>query len=200
VGVLSRELFEHGDDAYEQAAMGLVEEGGAGRLPPIPQLAKDEALALMQHLADVKTFANYWDSLAEALGVSYRFTTAETWEDLDRDHARALIDEGLAQLHQQHLDTGVEDPIDPTDPEHRVHYSMLGLSGRHPAFERVREYIFSRAAYERLETLDQVHLKLGATAGAVKGRHEKRFMETQGTAWQIGRSLGVLDVLGEMPR
>ncbi len=63
----------------------------------------------------------------------------------------------------------------------------------------VREYIFSRAAYERLETLDCLHLWIGFAAGGVKGRHKDRFMQAEALAWQIGRSLGVLDVLGEMP-
>lgn len=199
MGVLNRELFEQGEDAYAEAAMDLVEAGGAGQLPPIPQLAKNESLSLLQRMPDSKIFRKYGDSLGEAFGVSYRFTTAETWEDLDLEQARVLIDEGLAQVRQQHLDTGIENPIEPSNPEHRVHYAMIGLTGQHPTFERVREYIFSRAAYERLTTLDELHLKIGLMAGGVKGRHESRFIQAQDVAWQIGRALGALDVLGEMP-
>jgi hypothetical protein len=77
---------------------------------------------------------------------------------------------------------------------------MIGLTDQHPTFERVRTYISSRAAYQRLETLDDLHLSIGLGASAVKGRHKDRFMEAQAIAWQIGSSLGVLDVLGEMPR
>jgi hypothetical protein len=46
VGVLSRELFEQGEGAYWQAAHDLV-AGDAAGLPPIPQLAKNEALEML---------------------------------------------------------------------------------------------------------------------------------------------------------
>lgn len=195
VGVLNGELS---GEAYGQAAMDLVEEAGAGRLPPIPQVAKDRALFLIEVFPDQKILQKYGDSLLEAFGCSYRFATAETWEDLDREQARSLIDDGLARVHQQHLDTGVPDPLDASVPEQRVHFSMIGLSGTHPAFEQVRQYIFTRSAYQRLETLDELHLGIGLAAGGVKGRHTDHFMQAQVSAWQIGRALGILDVLGEI--
>jgi hypothetical protein len=198
-GVLSKELFERDQEAYSAAALELVMQGGAGQLPPIPQPAKDEGIGLITHLPDKKIVSKYGDSLVEAFGVSFRFATAEEWEGLDRTKSRALIDEGLELVRQQHVETGVE-PLVPTEPLQRVHFTTLGLIGEHPAYVGLREYVFSQPAYARLETLDELHLWMGVHAGGVKGRHEDRFMRLQVLAWNTGRSLGILDVLGELPK
>jgi hypothetical protein len=40
---------------------------------------------------------------------------------------------------------------------------------------------------------------MGAVAGDVKGRHVDQYMQAQLVAWQAGRALGILGVLGEIP-
>lgn len=199
MGVFSKQLFEEGEEAYGQAALDLVEAAGAGQVPPVPQLAKDVSLRLVTRVADQKMLSRYGDSLAEAFGVSYRFTVEESWEDLDKGEAERLMNAGLGAVRQQHLDTNVPDPLDPTDTLSRVHFTTLGLVGEHPAFTDLRAYMFSRAAYQRLDTLDDLHLQIGLHAGDVKGRHAEDFMRAQVLSWRIGRALGMLAVLGEVP-
>ena len=79
-----------------------------------------------------------------------------------------------------------------------MRYTLIGLIGTHPAFEDLRAYVVSRAAFARLETLDEAHLQLGLVMADVKGRHAESFMQAQVLAWTIGRSLGVLSVIGEL--
>lgn len=202
-GVLNKKLYDEGGDAYGQAALDLVESAGAGDLQPIPQMAKDAGLSLLTNMltrmANQKMLSKYGDSLAEAFGVSYRFAAAESWEDLDREEAERLMNAGLERVRQQHLDTSEPGPLDPTDPFQRVHFTTLGLASEHPAYAEMREYMFSRAAYHRLETLDDLHLQVGLHAGGVKRRHAHEFMRDQVLAWRIGRALGMLAALHEVP-
>jgi hypothetical protein len=41
---------------------------------------------------------------------------------------------------------------------------------------------------------------MGLHAGGVNGRHAEDFMRDQVLAWRIGRALGILDVVGEVPK
>ncbi len=199
--VFSKELFEEGGEAdYYAAALALTIEDKAGRLPPIPQASKDEGFRLLDGLADQKMRSKYGESLAEAFGMAYRFATSETWEDLDSTHARKLIDESLSCVLKQHIETGEKEPLVVSDSGDRIHYTTLGLVGSHPASQELCDYINSRSAYHRLGTLTDTRFQIARVLGGVKHRHTEEFMKAWEIAWVIGEVLGVLDVLGEIPK
>lgn len=194
--LLSAGLFAQGGDAYANASLDIVMQAGAGELPPISQFAKERALFLVEPTTSEKIFEKYFDSFLEAFGVAFRLMWAEEWEDLDDEHAVELIDEGLRKLRAEHLRNGVVEPIDVSDREQRVVFSVMGLVGTHPTFAAVREYVFSRAAYRRLETLDDLHLKMGVAAGGVRGRDREAFWIGQLVAWKTGQAFAILDLIG----
>ena len=53
----------------------------------------------------------------------------------------------------------------------------MGLVGTHPTFDWVRQYVFSRGAYRRLETIDDVHLRMGLVSGDIKSRDVDEFWQ-----------------------
>lgn len=195
---LNAELFARGTDAYANVSLDIVMQAGEGGLPPVSQFATERALFLVERTTKGDVVRKYWDSFLEAFGVAFRLTWAEEWEDLDPDHAVGLIDDGLRQLRAEHIRNGVADPIDLSDREQRAIFSVMGLVGAHPTFQRVREYLFSRAAYRRLETLDDLHLKMGVAAGEVARRDTDAFWSAQLVAWKTGQAFALLDLLGEL--
>ena len=164
----------------------------------MPQLGKDQSLELHTSFADRRVLQKYFADINEALICSYQFTMAETWEDLDRAIAVGYVEIGLERVRQQHLDADVPHPLDPSAREHRVHYTLIGLIGRHPAFEELRDYVRSRAAFQRLNTLDDLHLEIGRAMANVKGHHAESFEGAQLLAWMIVRSVGVLQEITEL--
>jgi hypothetical protein len=160
-------------------------------------MAKDVSLEIITKTTDKKIFERYGGSFAEAVGISYRVTTAETWEDLDATHARGLMDSGLATLREEHIASHQPAPADPSDPESRIYCTTLCLLAQHPAFSELLGYLFSRNAAERLASVDDLFLQLNAVAANVKRRHAEAFGSGNLRSWLVGRSLGVLAVIGE---
>lgn len=125
-------------------------------------------------------------------------TWAEEWEDLDPDRALALIQEGLKRLREEQVRNGVQ-AVDLSNPEARVTFAVRNLLGEHPRFEAVREYVFTRAAYRRLQTLDDLYLRMGAAAaGDVRKGDMEAFWNAQLVAWKTGQALAILDLVGEL--
>ena len=194
LGVLSAGLFEQGEDAYWQAAGDHLADPG---LPPVPHLVKDVSLRLVAKLTGAKIFDRYGHSLAEAVGTSYKLVTAETWEDIDTAHARDLMDAGLALLREEHLASGQPGAVDPSDPGERIYYTTGCILGQHPAFTELSDYLSSRNAANRLQTVDHLFLGLNEVAARVKRRHAEAFSRANLLAWLVGQSLGMLAVIGE---
>jgi hypothetical protein len=198
MSLLSKELFDTSRDAYVGAAESLLYPETEADQPPPPRAAADEFALLLERIGDERTVETYASSLVSDGTIAYRLILSETWEDLDISHARSLVDSGLLSVRQEHLETGVSDPLEVSDPWCRIHYTTLGLAISHPAFADLCDYLFSRAAFQRLGILEDIFLRSGFTVARVKRRHAEKFGQTQYLAWKIGQGLGLLTAIGEI--
>ena len=153
----------------------------------------------MNVLVDRKILNKYGGSFAEGFGGSYRLTIAESWDDLDRDEGVRLLNEGLELLRQHHINTHQPGPLDPTNPWDRLYYPALGFLAMRSEFTGVMNYLCSRDALQRLLTIEDLFLGLDLAAGDVKKRHLHDFKLAQAYASNMGHTLGMLAVLGEVP-
>jgi hypothetical protein len=198
VGALNKDVFKQGEDAYGQVALELFYAGVAGQRPAIPPIAKHVYGLQLERVLDRKIRKKYVQSIAEAFSISYTFSLEESWEDLDKKKAKRLMNTGLEALRREQVAMNVPDPLIPADAFCRVHYPTLGLVGGLSEFADFTDYMFSRAASERVETLKEFFLT-GILASGFRSRDAEKLTLALHLAWGTGRAIGMLAVLGEVP-
>jgi hypothetical protein len=191
---LTATLYED-EEAYNGVANDLLMSADR---PKPPDLIWNAAANLLSRFVEGRDQKRWSEDLLEMFGIAYAFVHSESWDDLRRDRAVELMDQGLEGVRQQRIRTG-DEPISLQNSDQRVTITTLGLAGEHADFAPLRAYVEEQPAYGRIEHLRVMYEMAGIAMAKVKPRHADRFMEHQLLAWRLGLALGLLDLIGEVP-
>ncbi|HLG08351.1 MAG TPA: hypothetical protein VI409_06750 [Gaiellaceae bacterium] len=197
---LGRELFERDRDAYFQSMAAAIE----GKAPSaIPAIGLNVALGLVETVlpgAGLKKAVKRWrGAIAETMGVAYVVAVDETWDELDRDRARRLLDEMLAYLLRV-VPGRSADRADAAELHTaiRVEKALRGLGSSVPEAAALRDYIVSQGGYRRLNEFKDLFVGMGRVMDNVKPKQEREYSAVCEFAWDQGLHLGVLHIIGEI--
>ena len=200
--VLGEDDFALGTDHYIEAAYRILTTPETR--PGVPHDARLWGFALVfqtPELADIKGRVEEWAAvLLAVIEAGYTLAVCESWS-LDRERALALIEEGLRDANERVRRSG-EQPINFDDLWERTSWTARGLllDETNPLLASPRDYISSQPAWGRLETLLPM-ADVPAVVGATVGRRAlHNYRRASQLAWQFGICLGVLDLLGQVPR
>jgi hypothetical protein len=202
MGVLSQTLFEQNPDEYVQAMTACIEGKSA---PGMPELGLSVCISLFESVfpqVGLKKALKKWrGSLVELLEIGYVLAREESWEDLNRDHARTLLLDALTAAVAEAWDEPPDaSAVAELPPEGRLEASLRGLGSREGVFADFfadfREYLFSRGAYQRID--HSASLAIGRAPDKVKPRDAEAYTTASTAALYYGLHVGVLDIIGEL--
>jgi hypothetical protein len=200
LGLLGADEFAGGEDAYLQTAYRFLAD--EERQPPVPELVVSTGTGMLVHLLPQlglrKELERWVFNLQRVIAIAYMLVVAETWNELDRDRAKRLIEEGLAEASRQ-MEERQGAPLNYDDWDERISTTVYGLPGSE-VYGAARSYLFAQPAYERLATLERLAGEPFMVEAKVKRKELATYERCARVAWSFGIGLGLLDLLGEVPR
>jgi hypothetical protein len=204
MAVLSKTLFEQDPDEYVQSMTAAIERKSASVMP---ELGVSVCISLFESVfpqVGLKKAVKKWKrSLVESLENGYVFAREESWEDLDRDHARTLLQDSLvAAVAEAWGEPPDASAVAELPPAGRLEALLRGLGSREGVFADFfadfREYVFSRGAYLRVDHFANLFLGIGRAMDKVKPRDAEAYKTASTAALYYGLHVGVLDIIGEL--
>jgi hypothetical protein len=171
----------------------------------MPELGVSVCISLFESVfpqVGLKKALKKWRrSLVELLEIGYMLAREESWEDLDRDHARTLLQEALtAAVAEAWGEPPDASAVAELPPAGRLEASLRGLGSRQGVFADFfgdfREYVFSRGAYQRIDHF--ASLAIGRAPDKVKSRDAEAYQTASTAALYYGLHVGVLEIIGEL--
>jgi hypothetical protein len=191
--LLNADLY--GRDADHSAYLAVAEQVETRR-EKVPSLARQIAL---NHLADVaaqlgvsRQFERWQSHVNEAFGTAFLLTQAEDWSDLDRSRIEALIDACFAQTNAMREAVGSE-RVDRSDLSTWVSILLLGFVHEAEEWQPLIDYVESRGAFERVQSLQETYSMRGHEVVGVKDQETDAWVTLGHWAWRDGILLAVLE-------
>ncbi len=190
---LSGALFELDPQQYRLRAAQLMQATAQA----VPDVAREIYAGLIGPFVEQRLARDYGQWLRDTFECGYVLSVSETWEGLDEDNLRQLIDEGLRRVIAE------KDSRDPdlliNDPEYRIRNVSYGIMGDMPYFAPLTDYLGKQDAFTRIGGLGDVMLTNVLNAGGIKRRHVSKLQSPLYMSFMLGVSVGLLDQLGEVP-
>lgn len=211
-GILNKELADKGE--YESVANDLMMNVSTRPRPREVVMSGGQSIIEEQFekLRLKRPLKKWRQDMAESFLTPYIYAISETWHELDRSQATALVDRGLDASQAYRKGVGFE-PIDLADQSQRGQYAVLGLGTTRAAYifapEQVREseiaegwtslyrYLIEQPSYQRIDLMNETHELLAPML--VKEKHVDEYQKAHRVSWSVGIAVGFLDILGELP-
>lgn len=188
---LTAELEEADPQAYFSTAVELIQLTSHR----VPDVTKELYWHLAPPLLDAKAVEPYSKYLQDTFEGGFIIAQAENWHELDREEAIKLIDEGIQTVIAE------RDTRDPEmlirDPEYRIRNTTLGIVGD-AYFPGLTQYLEEQPSYQRAMGVGD--LVVTGILGTLKRRQRKELESSLTLAWHFGVIVGLLDLLGEVPK
>lgn len=190
---LSERLYERDPQQYQIVAAQLMQATAHA----VPEVARQLYFQLIGPLVDRKTIDKYGQWLRDTFECGYVLCVSETWEGLDSDLLRTMIEDGLRRVIAE------KDTRDPglllNDSEYRIRNVSYGIVGDMPYFAQLNEYLGEQGAFLRIGGLGDFFINQALSGGLIKGRRASGLQSPLYMSFMLGISLGLLDQLGEVP-
>lgn len=195
--LLNAELYARDADhsEYGEVANDVVME----RYGAVPSLARDISL---NHLRDVaaqtgmaRQLARWQRDIEEAFQVAFLVAKAEDWSDLDRETFEKLMEASYAQTNSMREAVG-SDRVDRSDFSAWVSILLLSFVHEAEEWQPLTDYIESRGAFARVNSLQETYSMIGHHLAGLKDRDSKAWLTLDHFARRDGILLAVLEEAG----
>ncbi len=187
---LTSELEESDPQAYLATAVELMQITSHH----VPEVARQFYWHLAYPLLERQTAEKHAKELQDTFEGGFVIAQSESWGELDRDTAMALVDTGIKNVIAERGTRDTAALI--RDPEYRIRNTALGLvGGSH--FPELIGYLEEQPSYQRAVGVGNFVIE-GALA-TMRCRQRKALKSSLTLAWHFGVALGLLDLLGEVP-
>jgi hypothetical protein len=190
---LSGTLFELDPQQHQVTAAQLMQATAQA----VPDVAKDLHGHLIGPLVDEKLAHDYAQWLRDTFECGYVLCVSETWEGLDEDTLRGLIDEGLHQVIAEKDSRDAQLLLG--ESEYRIRNVAYGITGRMPYFAALTAYLDDEDALDRISGFGEMMLTGVLNGGVIKRRDASKLESPLRMSFMLGVSVGLLDQLGELP-
>lgn len=192
--LLNAELYARDPDHNEYS--DIANEVAMQRGETVPSLAREIA---QNHLRDVaaqtgtsRQFAQWADYVDGRVVTAFVIARAEDWSDLDRDKIEELIQVSYVETNAMREAVG-SDPVDRSDFSTWISVLLLGFIHEAEEWQPLIDYIESRGAFARIQTLYETYSMIGHHLAGVKDRDSDAWHTLNHWAWRDGVFLAVLE-------
>jgi hypothetical protein len=191
--MLSEELFERDEDAYIDAATGLVMKAGRGAVPGVVrQIALNHLQDVLQRSGFGGRFDAWATDLDEAVCTAYLIAAAEQWDVEELDE---LLDECMEELNDLREAVG-SDRVERDDLNTWLSILLIGFAHEGDEMDPLLEYVEEQGAWERIDSLRPTFEMIGAHLADPAPREKESWQAFNHFAWRDGIFMALLDKAG----